>query len=619
MSPTFSPPGEYNEFNSLRPGTPGTMTSFGRNSAMSNYEKYDRDTPSAMGLLPPEDGSRGQRSSTYYFDKEGGSPPGSAASDVFRQYQGRRGTSYGSANYSAASSAAALEKGGLAGAAGAAAARKRPGFIRRRPLLCALIALVVLAIIGAGAAVGVAMSHKSNNKNLSASSDASNGNKGNSGSSGTNSNTNSNSNNNNSGSSSSNSAGGNRGNGSSNSSTPKITPFQKWSWTDVNTKAYGVSVGSWLVLERWLIEDWMVQEGGADAWDEWTFTENLGSKAASVLQSHYNSWVTESDMDTLQNAGVNVIRIPIPFWAFIPTVSPEPYVSTGIMDQLNKMLAWCYNRGMYVMLDLHAMPGSQNGDQSSGRNTTDIEWFSQQNQDRSDTFLNNVLQWATSSNYSSIINGIEAVNEPRIVNDNWALNQTRFQITQSYYERSYATCLKYGVPMSFHNGFAPGTVQQKMDLWAPFVSGKDPSMLIYEDHPYPGWFQTPEPGQAAIQTSVCEYGTAAQNFGIPVLMGEFSAIQSAGGTSYAQTYLQMQLATYGQSAGSIFWNFKAQTSQNPVLALSGNLMQLYSYVDILANNYMPNPGKGGNVRNFYAGLPNPCGGYQTYGWANPAQ
>lgn len=600
MTPTFSPPAEYTEFQTLRPGTPGTMNSFGgRYSVASTYlDKYDRDganTPAAQTLLPAVDGANGQRSSTYYFEKEGGAAPGA---DAGYQYQGRRGQ-----GYNPAANVAALE-------GGAAAGKKRPNFIRRRPFLFAFLMLLLVAVIagGVGAGVGIAHNNKSNDKNLSSSAN------GNSGST-------SNSNNNHNGGSSS---GGSKTTGGATptaSATPAITPFARYSWTDTNTKAYGVSLGSWLVLERWQLEDWMVQQGGPNAWDEFRLTQTLGNRAASVLADHQNTWVTEADMDTLQNAGVNIVRIPIPFWAFIPTVSGEPYLNdmTMYQNQLNKMLQWCYSRNMYVMLDLHAMPGSQNGDQSSGHNTTNIQWFTQANQDRSDTFVENVLAWATGSNYSSIINGIGVVNEPRIVNDDWTLNNTRFSITQSFYERSYATCVKNNIPMTFHNGFAPGTVLDKMNLWRPFVSGKDPNMLIYEDHPYPGWFTTPEPGRAQIQTSVCEYGSAGGQFGVPVLMGEFSAIQAIGSSSYTTSYLNMQLSTYGWSAGSIFWNFKANSSSNPVLALSSDLMQLYSFVDLVNAGTMPTPGKGGNIRNFYTSLPNPCGSFQTYGWNNPAQ
>ncbi|GAC94300.1 exo-beta-1,3-glucanase [Pseudozyma hubeiensis SY62] len=592
MTPTFSPPGEYTEFQTLRPDTPGSM---GRYSVVSSHlDKYDREgalTPQAQALLPSDEAGAGHRSSTYYFEKDAAA--GIAGPEALHQYTGRRGQ-----GYNPAANAATLE-GGLP-------AKKRAGFIRRRPILFGLLVLLLLVAAGVGAGVGVSQSHKSNDKNLSSNSGSNN----NAGSS--------------TGSSSSSSNNNNQGSGTSTApAPPKITPFPKYSWTDVNTKAFGVSLGSWLVLERWQLEDWMVQQGGANAWDEWSFTQNLGNNAASVLQQHQNTWVTEADMDTLQNSGINIVRIPIPFWAFIPTVSGEPYYNdmTVYQNQLDKMLQWCYDRGMYVMLDLHAMPGSQNGDQSSGHNTTNIQWFTQANQDRSDTFVKNVLSWATGSNLSSIINAIGVVNEPRILIDNgWnTINQTRFQTTQSFYERSYQACVQAGIPMTFHNGFAPGSVTDKMNTWRPFISGKNPNMLIYEDHPYPGWFSTPEPSADQIQTSVCEYGSAGNSLGIPILMGEFSAIQNVGSASYSKTYLQMQLATYGWSAGSIFWNFKANSSTTQVLALSDNLMQLYSYVDLLQAGTMPNPGKGGNVRNFYTNLPNPCGGFQTYGWANPAQ
>ncbi|PWY97960.1 glycoside hydrolase [Testicularia cyperi] len=591
MSPTFSPPADYAEFQSLRPGTPG---SFGRYSVHSNLEKYDRDalvtpSPSHQGLLTGEDGQRAQRSSTYYFNKEGGR---ATPESGFYQYEGRRGQGYNPAAYSAAA-------GG--GAAGAAAAGKRQGFIRRRPILFSFIIIAILAVAGIAAGVAISQVNKSNDKNLAST-------KGNSGS------------NSNDSSSSGHSGSTSTGSGSSNSTptTTKITPFAHWDWTDTNTKAYGVSLGSWLLLERWQLEDWMVQEGGSEAWDEWRFVEALGDRAASVLTDHQNTWITEADMDTFQNAGINLVRIPIGFWAFIPTVGNEPYVTTGYVDQLNKMLKWCYDRGMYVMLDLHGMPGSQNGDQSSGLNTTNIQWYEQTNQDRSDAFLKAVLDWYKASEYSSIINSIGVVNEPRIVNDNWAINNTRFQIASDYYERSYETCLKYNITMTFHNGFAPGSTTDKMNRWRSFATGKNPQYLLYEDHPYPGWFQDPSPGSDAIQTSVCEYGTAADGYPIPVIIGEYSAVNDLNSTSYTKSYLEMQMATYGWSAGTIFWNFKANTSKTQILAERDMIMNDYSFLDLLSQGIMPTPGKGNSVRSFYQSLSNPCGSFRTYGWSNPS-
>lgn len=54
--------------------------------------------------------------------------------------------------------------------------------------------------------------------------------------------------------------------------------------------------GNWLVLERWMNEDWFIENAG-DALDQWTFTQVLGpERATAALRQHYDTWVTEADM-----------------------------------------------------------------------------------------------------------------------------------------------------------------------------------------------------------------------------------------------------------------------------------------------------------------------------------
>ena len=490
---------------------------------------------------------------------------------------------------------------GTAGAAGgyAAASSKRTGwqsFPRRRPFLCCFIVLVLLAIVGAGVGAGVSLATR-DSKNLSSSKNGS----------------------------SSNSDSTSSNNGSSkddkNDSKPeeKIVPFERWDWTDNSKKVNGVSLGSWLLIERWQLEDWVIQQGGPEAYDEWRLMEALGDRKADVLKEHWETWVTEADMDKLKDAGINLIRIPIGYWAFIPTEGDEPYLTTGYVEQLDKMLKWCYDRGMYVMLDLHGMPGSQNGDQSSGHNTTNVLWFEQHQQDRSDAFLKATLDWYKASNYSSIINSIGVVNEPRVVNDHWNINQTKFEVTRDFYERSYATCRQYDIPMTFHHGFYPGTQKDKLDAWRDFASGKDPNYLLLEDHPYPGWFVQPRPGADAIRNAVCESGQLAVGYPVPIIVGEFSAVSDLNSTDFARQYMTNQLATYGWSAGSIFWNFKTLKSQAKVLADRDDIMELYSFFDLLDAGIMPTPQKGQDTKAWLQSLGNECGNFQNYGWNNPSR
>lgn len=56
---------------------------------------------------------------------------------------------------------------------------------------------------------------------------------------------------------------------------------------------------------------------------------------------------------------LNHVRIPIGYWAY--QVAPgEPYIQ-GQHEYLLKAIGWAGNNGLKVIVDLHGVPGSQNG------------------------------------------------------------------------------------------------------------------------------------------------------------------------------------------------------------------------------------------------------------------
>ena len=67
----------------------------------------------------------------------------------------------------------------------------------------------------------------------------------------------------------------------------------------------GVNIGGWLVIETWMNYELV---SGTNAVDQWTFDETSG--ASSKLQSHWNSWFTESDMAQIAAWGLNTYVIP---------------------------------------------------------------------------------------------------------------------------------------------------------------------------------------------------------------------------------------------------------------------------------------------------------------------
>ena len=295
-----------------------------------------------------------------------------------------------------------------------------------------------------------------------------------------------------SGSSGSNSGSGSSS-GSSSSSSPaapvldssgndisKITPLPFWNYADPQAKVVGVSLGNWLVLERWMDEDWFTSTAGGDAWDEWDFSNSLGpAKAKAALEDHWNTWIVESDLDTLASVGINHIRIPLGFWTMIPTTGNEPYVNHTQLAHLEQMLGWMYKRSMRALIDMHGMPGSQNGDQSSGHNTTNPTWFNSANQARSDTVIDNLLDWINASPYKSVVASIAPANEPCGPNQ---ATPDKLSTVQSFLERCYPKLKGAGFPMFFHHSFASNPTS----YWQDFATGKDPSFLVMNDNPYQG-------------------------------------------------------------------------------------------------------------------------------------
>lgn len=171
-------------------------------------------------------------------------------------------------------------------------------------------------------------------------------------------------------------------------------------------------------------------------------------------------------------------RIPLPFWAFIPTLPTEPYVAlAGQAEQLLRVLSYLSKRGMYALLDLHALPGSQNGEESSGQNTTSPAWFGNVvNQARSDQLVLAVLDFIANSPWRGTIAGLEVINEPR------PYTPAQNAELADYFARSYATIQRaaWPVPMFVHHGFIGS---DPLGYWAPFVAARatSPASIVMED------------------------------------------------------------------------------------------------------------------------------------------
>ncbi|KEP51496.1 glycoside hydrolase family 5 protein [Rhizoctonia solani 123E] len=187
-------------------------------------------------------------------------------------------------------------------------------------------------------------------------------------------------------------------------------------------KVYGVNLGSWLLVEPWMLPKEWVKMGGEICDDcstcvasEFDLVRKLGQNDADkVFDAHWKTWFTEKDVDDIVAAGLNSVRIPLGYWIVESLVDRSTeYYPRGGMKYLKRGLGWLKNKGIHVMLDHHALPGVSSANQMfAGRCTSDVQFYTEKNYKRA-------LIWAgvmtamthIDPDFASVF-AIEAINEP---------------------------------------------------------------------------------------------------------------------------------------------------------------------------------------------------------------
>lgn len=73
-----------------------------------------------------------------------------------------------------------------------------------------------------------------------------------------------------------------------------------------------------------------------------------------------DNYITKEDIHFLKQTGLNHIRVPFNFKLFVVEDHPDVFLKTGF-EYLDKVIKWCREEKLYVVLDLHAAPGGQTG------------------------------------------------------------------------------------------------------------------------------------------------------------------------------------------------------------------------------------------------------------------
>ncbi|EER31552.1 glucan 1,3-beta-glucosidase precursor [Candida tropicalis MYA-3404] len=289
-------------------------------------------------------------------------------------------------------------------------------------------------------------------------------------------------------------------------------------WDYENDIVRGVNLGGWFVLEPYmnpsLFEPFKNgnDESGVPV-DEYHWTQTLGKETASkILEDHWAKWITEWDFQQMSNLGLNLVRIPIGYWAF-QLLDNDPYVQ-GQVAFLDEALEWARNHNIKVWIDLHGAPGSQNGFDNSGLRDS-LEF---QNGDNTQVTLNvlaEIFQKYGTSDYDDVVVGIELVNEP-------LGPSLDMDALKKFYMDGYSSLRNTEgsvTPLIIHDAF------QVSGYWDNFLTVAGGQWNVVLDHHHYQVFSAGELSRDIDQhiSVACNWGWSAKNEYHWTVTGEWSA------------------------------------------------------------------------------------------------
>ncbi|KAJ3731452.1 glycoside hydrolase family 5 protein [Lentinula guzmanii] len=280
--------------------------------------------------------------------------------------------------------------------------------------------------------------------------------------------------------------------GKAQSWSPRIGA-EEWTWGE--DVARGVNLGGWLVTEPFIVpslyEKYVNNSQNITVQDEWTLSLAMGSNLASEMENHYKTFITERDFAEIAAAGLNWVRLPIGFWA-IEAINDEPFLVGVSWTYFLKAIQWARKYGIRIYLDLHALPGSQNGWNHSGKSRDSVVLLNLNgvmgiaNAQRTLTYLRILVEFISQDQYRDVVPVLGIVNEIL-----WGtIGETS---VQSFYYAAYETIRQStgtgsgaGPYIAIHEAFQGGSPRYSSHITFSyerrrFLSGAD--RLALDQHP----------------------------------------------------------------------------------------------------------------------------------------
>ncbi|KAJ7956857.1 Glucan 1,3-beta-glucosidase [Quillaja saponaria] len=288
---------------------------------------------------------------------------------------------------------------------------------------------------------------------------------------------------------------------------------------------------------------------------EYQLTNGLGpERAPKVMRDHWNSFITEEDFKFMSKSGLNAVRIPVGWWIAYDPNPPKPFVG-GSLAALDNAFKWAQNNGMKIIVDLHAIQGSQNGKDHSGTRDAYVEW-----DDSNIPETVAVIDFlAARYGKNPSLAAIQLMNEPLAPHIN-------LRTLEKFYKEGYDAVRKYTQNAYVMMSTRINTTSSNSEL-IPFAASKEFDRVAIDAHYY-YIFADMFKNMTVQQTVDFIYNQTATDLGSLTTNGSFSfvgewtaefhpAIAKNATKQDYQKFAQAQIDVYQNATfGWAYWSYK---------------------------------------------------------------
>jgi endoglucanase len=121
----------------------------------------------------------------------------------------------------------------------------------------------------------------------------------------------------------------------------------------------GINLGNWLLPEGYMFK---FKTTNSPRLIQAAINELVGEdEARRFWKTYRENYITQADIRFIKQSGFNSVRIPFSYRLFV-TDGTVPRLEGPGYELLDRVVDWCRREGLYVILDMHAAPGGQTGD-----------------------------------------------------------------------------------------------------------------------------------------------------------------------------------------------------------------------------------------------------------------